>query len=191
MKLAKKVFSPVGYYDYTQLPVWIHNNIFGRVPIPCIRNFFANTLLGVDFSKDSAVLQNVRFARRKNFSIGSGSVLNNDCQIDNRFPVTIGENCSISYGTKILTKGHDIDSPIFKTKGGPVVVENYVWVCAFSIISPNVKLGEGCVVLPGSVVVKDVDPYTVVGGNPAKYVRKRSTDLKYIPKWNPCFPMWS
>lgn len=191
MKLAKKVLSPVAFYDYTQLPVWMYNNFFGRIPIPDIRNFFANILLGFNFGKDCAVLQNVRFSRRKNFSIGSGSVLNNDCYIDNRFPVTIGQNCSVSFGTKILTKGHDIDSPIFKTKGGPVVVENYVWICAFSIIYPNVKLGEGCVVLPGSVVIKDVQPYMVVGGNPAKYVRMRSTNLNYNPKWNPYFPMWS
>lgn len=190
MKLIRTLLSPVGYYDYTQFPVWIYNNFLGRIPTPALRTFFANRLLNVNFSKDSAVLQNVRFARRKNFSIGSGSVLNNDCLIDNRFPVTVGKNCSISYGTKILTKGHDINSTDFKTKGGPVVIEDYVWVCAFSIICPNVRLGEGSVVLPGSVVVKDVDPYMVVGGNPAKYVRMRNNNLNYMPRWNPCFPMW-
>lgn len=191
MSWLSKRLSPLRYYDYIQFPVWMYNNFFGQIPIPRLRAYLANKLLGIQFGRDRAVLQNVKFARKSNFVIGAGSVINNDCLIDNRFPVTIGKNCSISYGTKILTKGHDIDSGDFKTKGGPVVIHDYVWVCAFAIVCPGVRLGEGSVVLPGSVVVKDVAPYTVVGGNPAIVVRTRTKNLNYNPIWNPCFPMWS
>jgi acetyltransferase-like isoleucine patch superfamily enzyme len=54
-------------------------------------------------------------------------------------------------------------------------IENDVWVGAFSIIFSGIKLGNGSVIAAGSVVTKDVEPYTIVGGNPAKFIRKRFT----------------
>lgn len=55
---------------------------------------------------------------------------------------------------------------------------------------PGVTIGEGAVVLAGSVVTKDVDPYTVVGGNPAKIVRSRvNHDIRYTQKYNYLFAL--
>jgi serine acetyltransferase len=54
-------------------------------------------------------------------------------------------------------------------------IENDVWIGAFSIIFSGVRLGNGSVVAAGSVVTKDVDPYTIVGGNPARFIKKRFT----------------
>jgi serine acetyltransferase len=54
-------------------------------------------------------------------------------------------------------------------------IENDVWIGGFSIIFSGVRLGNGCVVAAGSVVTKDVEPYTIVGGNPAKLIKKRFT----------------
>ncbi len=54
-------------------------------------------------------------------------------------------------------------------------LENDVWIGAFSIIFSGVKLGNGSVVAAGSVVTKNVKPYTIVGGNPAKFIKKRFT----------------
>jgi len=63
----------------------------------------------------------------------------------------------------------------FKNSIEDLHIENDVWIGAFSIIYSGVKLGNGSVVASGSVVTKDVDPYTVVGGNPAKFIKKRFT----------------
>jgi acetyltransferase-like isoleucine patch superfamily enzyme len=63
----------------------------------------------------------------------------------------------------------------FKNSTEDLHIENDVWIGAFSIIYSGVKLGNGSVVAAGSVVTKDVDPYTVVGGNPAKFIKKRFT----------------
>ena len=63
----------------------------------------------------------------------------------------------------------------FKNSIEDLHIENDVWIGAFSIIYSGVKLGNGSVVAAGSVVTKDVDPYTVVGGNPAKFIKKRFT----------------
>ena len=48
-----------------------------------------------------------------------------------------------------------------------------VWVATGAVILPGVTIGEGAVVAAGAVVVKDVEPWTVVGGNPAKFIKKR------------------
>jgi lipopolysaccharide transport system ATP-binding protein len=58
---------------------------------------------------------------------------------------------------------------------GDLHIENDVWIGGFSIIFSGVRLGNGSVVAAGSVVTKDVEPYTIVGGNPAKLIKKRFT----------------
>jgi len=65
--------------------------------------------------------------------------------------------------------------------GAPVEIGDYAWVCSRSIILPGVKVGEGAVVACGAVVTKDVEPYTVVGGIPAKKIADRNKNLEYVP----------
>ncbi len=60
----------------------------------------------------------------------------------------------------------------YQTKGDTIIADG-VWIGMRSIILPGVKIGEGAVIATGSVVTKDVEPYTIVGGNPAKAIRKR------------------
>ena len=65
---------------------------------------------------------------------------------------------------------HIVDS--YQSKGD-TVIEDGVWIGTRSMILPGIRLGEGCVIAAGSVVVKDVPPYTIVGGNPAKPIKTR------------------
>lgn len=60
----------------------------------------------------------------------------------------------------------------YQTKGDTIIADG-VWIGMRSIILPGVKIGEGAVIATGSVVTKDVEPYTIVGGNPAKAIKKR------------------
>ena len=90
----------------------------------------------------------------------------------------------------ILTKGHDIDSADFSTKGAPVVIGDYVWLCANVLVLPGVTIGTGAVVLAGSVVTKSVEPYSVVGGNPAQFLRQRTRALDYKLHWDPWVPFF-
>jgi acetyltransferase-like isoleucine patch superfamily enzyme len=59
---------------------------------------------------------------------------------------------------------------------GDVIIGNDVWVGYESTIMSGVKIGDGSVIAANSVVVKDVEPYTIVGGNPAKFIMKRFSD---------------
>ncbi len=85
----------------------------------------------------------------------------------------IGENAVIAYEAIIWTLNHDYNDIHFCGKGAPVKIGAYAWICSRSIILPGVCVGEGAVVASGAVVTKDVPPYTVVAGIPAKVIGYR------------------
>lgn len=68
----------------------------------------------------------------------------------------------------IWTLHHDYNDIHFGVKGGRVEIGDYSWICSCAIILPGVKIGERSVVAAGAVVCKDVEPYSIVGGVPAK-----------------------
>lgn len=145
--------------------------------------FFLRKLLlraaGIRMGTTSYIHRGVRFFHIGGVSIGNNSVVNFNCYLDNRRGIVIGHNVGIANNTKIYTLGHDLNDPEFKTKGAPVRIEDNVFVFSNCLIMPGVTIGEGAVCLAGSVVTKNVDPYTVVGGNPAKFIKNRSRDIQY------------
>lgn len=111
----------------------------------------------------------------KNIKIGKGSFLNTEIRFGvPDASVTIGENVQIGPRVLFETVDHGL---VFKPNEGrgawskPIVVQDEVWVGAGAIITQGVTIGRGAVVAAGSVVNKDVDAHTVVGGVPAKFLR--------------------
>ena len=92
--------------------------------------------------------------------------------------VSIGARTLIGYRTSILSTNHIVPNSrerIFESghKKKPICIGNDVWIGANCTILAGVRIGEGAVVGAGSVVTKDVAPYQIVGGNPAKLIRSR------------------
>ena len=92
--------------------------------------------------------------------------------------VEIGDRTLVGYGTKILSANHIIPAIPGKIFGAGhvkkrVVIGNDVWIGANCVIVAGVTIGEGAVVAAGSVVTKDVAPFTIVGGVPAKLIKSR------------------
>lgn len=87
--------------------------------------------------------------------------------------ITLGSNCVVSAGAFLCTASHDVTSPVFELCTAPIVLEDGVWVASNSIVLPGVSVGEGAVVAAGAVVTKDVQDWTIVGGNPAKVIGSR------------------
>ena len=87
--------------------------------------------------------------------------------------ITVCDQATVSQGVKLCCAGHDISSRILELTHRPIFIEQSAWVAAWSIILPGVTVGEGAVVAAGAVVTKDVEPWTVVGGNPAKFIKMR------------------
>lgn len=109
----------------------------------------------------------------KNLSIGNHVSIQTDL-IDLRCPVKIGNHVIIGYGTEIITMSHEIDSPEWEHKSYGIEIEDYVWIPTKILILPSCrKISYGAVVSSGSVVVTNVDSMVVIGGNPAKELKKR------------------
>ncbi len=152
------------------------NMSYNLIPNP-VRKLYLG-LFGIKIGKYSSIHRNCRFFHIGRVEIGKDSTINFGCYLDNRRGIKIGDNVGIAHNTKIYTLGHNIDGPYFETKGAPVVIENDVFVFANVLIMPGVTIHRGAVVLPGSVVTKDVEEFAVVGGNPAKYIRERNKNIE-------------
>lgn len=124
------------------------------------------------------VLMPISLAKKlnKNVKIGDHTILQTDNFSSFRYPVTIGSHVIIGTNVRITLGGHNIDSPEWEhcRHKSPLVIEDYVWLCPDCTILPScAKIGYGAVVGANAVVVKDVEPMSVVGGNPAKHLRYR------------------
>jgi len=154
------------------------NLLYNITPFFVLKNLLLK-LAGNSIGRGAVIHTPVRFLGMGRIVIGPNTVINRGCYLDNRIGITIGRNVSIAHDTKIYTLGHDIDDPYFAGKGAKVEIGDYVCVFSNVLIMPGVRLGTGAVVFAGSVVTKNVGDYEVVGGNPARFIRHRSQDLRY------------
>lgn len=121
------------------------------------------------------VIMSLSLAKRANSNliIGNHTSIQTD-KLDLRSPIQIGNHVIIGSGTEIITTSHNIDSPDWKLKNYGIMIDDYAWIPTNILILPSCrKIGYGAVVSSGSVVVKEVDAMSVVGGNPAKEFKKR------------------
>jgi maltose O-acetyltransferase len=131
----------------------------------------------------------VKFFHVGNLKIGANSTVCFGCYLDNRRGIYIGDNVGIAHDTKIYSLGHDLNDPEFKTKGSPVIIEDNVFIFSNVLIMPGIRIGEGAVVLSGSIVTKNVEPYTIVGGNPAKKIKDRIKEINYNQRYRYWFAL--
>ncbi|XMO71032.1 acyltransferase [Luteolibacter sp. AS25] len=128
------------------------------------------------------------FDCRGNLEIGKNTVVNQNCRLDNRGRIIIGSNVSISPEVHLITADHDMDSPEGDGRLSEIVIEDYVFIGSRATILPGIKIGKGAVIAACACVTKDVPEFTVVGGVPAKEIRKRNRSLTYESLYSPhCF----
>lgn len=119
-----------------------------------------------------------------NLKTGRNVAIDEGVDIYNVAPVTMGHFVSISRRAFICTPSHDIGDIRRPLTYKPITIGNGVWIGAEAIICPGITIGDGAVVAAGAVVVKDVPPWTVVGGNPAKIIKERPVDKQ---EWRAVF----
>ncbi|TWT92697.1 DapH/DapD/GlmU-related protein [Stieleria varia] len=167
------------------LVTYLYNAIVTHAPSRTLRK----TFLRIWFRKygtGASVQMRCRFMNGRRISLGARTVLNFGTLLDGRtFPIEIGEDVSIGPDATILTLGHDPQSPTFQTSGGPVTIGNRVWIGYGAMVMPGVSIGEGAVVAAGAVVTKDVEPFTIVAGIPAKTIGQRNQELEYQLDFRP------
>jgi acetyltransferase-like isoleucine patch superfamily enzyme len=151
----------------------------GRVPIHRFRILFYRHVLRMQIGKGTSFHWRAVFFAPEGISVGSGVAIGNDCFLDGRRGIRIGDSVNIGGHTQIFTMDHDPQSRVFGGRGGPVVIMKYAYIATRALILPGVTVGEGAVVAAGAVVTRDVDPYTIVGGVPARPIGVRNSDLDY------------
>ncbi|NBJ69466.1 MULTISPECIES: maltose O-acetyltransferase [Clostridia] len=113
-----------------------------------------------------------------NIYVGNRFYANFDCVMLDVCEIRIGDNCMLAPGVHIYTATHPLDPNARnsgKELGKPVTIGDNVWVGGRAVINPGVTIGNNAVIASGSVVVKDVPANTVVGGNPARVLKKIQT----------------
>ena len=127
---------------------------------------------GVSIGRDCTLSSEIS---KSNLIIGLETHINKDCVIDFTGSILIGNNVTISEGVIIESHDHGYN-PRSVPIGISKVIENNVWVGMKAIILPQVNsIGEGAIIAAGTVVTKNVAPYTIVGGNPAKLIKNISS----------------
>jgi maltose O-acetyltransferase len=187
---------------------WVYlATITGCIPSHILRLFLYRYFFRVRIGKDSSIHWLCRFNQPTGVSIGNNTIIGNDAFLDGRFkrdwngkkpnifgyvreflhpetrPLSIGNNVSIAGEVRIFTMQHDIDDPDFSEVSGPVKIEDYVVIGTRVTILPGITIGKGAVIASGAVVTHSVDPYTVVGGVPAHFIRNREKNLRYTLKF--------
>jgi acetyltransferase-like isoleucine patch superfamily enzyme len=148
-------------------------NFNGRIGVHSIRHPIYRHIYKIDLPKDSIIYCGCRFFDPWGVKLGNHSIVGDHAFLDGRRGLTIGNNVNIGSEVRIYTLEHDPDSPSFGTKGGPVIIKDWVYIGSRVTIMPGVVIDEGAVVASGAVVTKNVEPWTIVGGVPAKFIRNR------------------
>lgn len=155
------------------------NGIFNRVvyAMGSLRAFFWSLFLK-KMGKHVYIMDGVTILSPQNVEIGHDVILNGNTKIHGQRGVRIGNYVLIGYNVNIASHNHAYQNsglPITKQGyfGGPIDIENDVWIGANAVILPNVKVGRGAVIGANAVVTKNVRSYTIVGGVPARFNKYR------------------
>lgn len=130
-------------------------------------------LFGAKIAATANVYSSVRIYMPWHLEMAEYSCLADDVDCYNVAPVKIGANSTVSQKTYLCCASHDITQPTLPLITAPIVIEDQVWVAADAFIGMGITIGQGAVVGARAAVFKNVEPWTVVGGNPAKLIKKR------------------
>jgi putative colanic acid biosynthesis acetyltransferase WcaF len=105
--------------------------------------------------------------------VGDSVYIDHGCYLYNPYPIRIHDRVIVSFGCVLCTPSHDYTQPQYPLVGDQIVIESDCWLMAEAFVCPGVHVHEGSVVAARAVVTRDVAPLTVVGGNPAKFIKNR------------------
>jgi acetyltransferase-like isoleucine patch superfamily enzyme len=168
----KDIFSAAAKYTT--------NHIIAHIPSHAARQAWYRRVLGWRIGPHVTILmgQHIQMAGVRSsgmkVTIGKGSVINYGCLLYTTGGIFIGENVSISSGAWLVTGTHDMNDPLFPDRYLPIVIGNYAWIGIRATVLAGVTIGEGAVIMAGAIVTRDVPPYSVVGGVPARVISHRT-----------------
>jgi acetyltransferase-like isoleucine patch superfamily enzyme len=177
-----------------QLMRYLTNALIAHIPSHSVRRAWYRHVVGLSIGRQTSLLMGLRVvvrgrprADRPGIVIGDHTVVNAGCHLDGRGGLSIGDNVSISPGVWILTDEHDINDPRFPEVLAPVRIGDYAFVGSKAMILPGISVGRGAVIGAGAVVTKDVAPFEIVAGVPARTIGARRCEPRYQLDYQPAF----
>lgn len=145
-----------------------------------LRMYIYRNVVGIEVGADSMIWAGNRINDPSKLVIGRNCIIGPDNVFLTRGGVAIGNNVNLSGYSFFVSQQHSISGSDFtKTTSKKITLHDRVWVATNCTIMPGVTIHEGGVVAAGSVVTKDVAPWTVVAGNPARKIANRTRQLNY------------
>lgn len=166
----KEIFWQWGYSIFAKYLAPSYRSNLSRV----LRYYFAKKIIN-NIGKNVNVEKGARFTGK--ITVGDYSGLGVNCDLSG--DVIIGKYVMMGPEVAIYSKNHNFvikSKPMMLqgyTESKPVIIEDNVWIGRRVIVLPGVTLGEGCIVGAGAIVTKNVKPFTIVAGNPAKFIGNR------------------
>ena len=134
---------------------------------------FLLRLFGAKMASTAVIYSSAKVYYPANLIMEEYTCLASDVDCYNVDLIHIGANTTVSQGAYLCTASHDITDPLNPLITAPIVIEDQAWVAADAFIAMGITIGQGAVVGARAAVFKDVEPWTIVGGNPAKFIKKR------------------
>lgn len=128
---------------------------------------------GAKIAKKAYVYSSAKVFMPWNLTMEEHSCLASGVDCYNAAPIIIKKYATVSQRAYLCTASHNISSSAHEQTEKPIVIGDKAWVAAEAFVGPGVTIGDGAVVGARAVVFKNVAPWTVVGGNPAKYIKDR------------------
>lgn len=128
---------------------------------------------GAKIHKSAGVYASVRVWAPWNLEMDERAVIDEYATVYNVDKISLGKFASVSQKAFLCTASHDIYSPAHELLTAPITIGAQAWVAADAFVGMGVTVGEGAVVAARAVVVKDVEAWTIVGGNPATFLKRR------------------
>ena len=131
-------------------------------------------LFGARVGRGAQIMPSVQIWAPWNLSLGDHATVSHGVDLYNVDRIEIGAHATVSQRAFLCTATHDIDHPNMPLRTAPVRIGAGAWICAEAYVHPGVTIGVDAVAGVRTVVLRDVAPGEVVGGNPAKFIRRRN-----------------
>lgn len=183
-----KVDDGINYMaDFPQPYTWkqkakraLWNMVYFLFVRPCPRGKISSAwrrcvyrMFGAKIADTASVHASARVFMPWNLEMAPYSVIGDNAEVYNPVLVKMGRNCVVSQHAYLCATGHNIYSSKHEQIDMPIILGDRSWIATGAFVGMGVTIGEGAVVGARAAVFKDVEPWTVVGGNPAKFIKQR------------------